>query len=156
MNQAIDCGDVDSYQKLSRVYDSMMKSAKFTAAQDKETKTDFVDAVGTMVAYCEEHGGQIPRFEIKEDYDVIDTIISDLKEYNRSLIYEDKALAQEIENYLKNKEISEQMKREREEARLKGLDQIELDDEDYQDFTEAIEEQKQIDLQNEIEEGEDE
>ena len=156
MNQAIDCGDVDTYQKLSRVYDSMMKSAKFTAAQDKETKTDFVDAVGTMVAYCEEHGGQIPRFEIKEDYDVIDTIISDLKEYNRSLIYEDKALAQEIENYLKNKEISEQMKREREEARLKGLDQVELEDEDYQDFTEAIEEQKQIDLQNEIEEGEDE
>ena len=30
MNEAIDCGDIDSYQKLSRVYDSMMKSAKFT------------------------------------------------------------------------------------------------------------------------------
>jgi hypothetical protein len=30
MNEAIDIGDIDSYQKLSRVYDSMMKAAKFT------------------------------------------------------------------------------------------------------------------------------
>lgn len=29
MNAAIDCGDTDTYQKLSRVYDAMMKSAKF-------------------------------------------------------------------------------------------------------------------------------
>jgi hypothetical protein len=156
MNQAIDCGDVDTYQKLSRVYDSMMKSAKFTAAQDKESKTDFVDSVGAMVAYCEEHGGQIPRFNIEADYDTIDTIIKDLKEYSRSLIYEDKALAQEIENYIKNKEIADQMKKEREEARLKGIDNIELEDEDYQEFTEEIERQKEIDAENIDEEGEDE
>jgi len=36
MNQAIDCGDMDGYQKLTRVYDSLRKSAKFTAAQKKE------------------------------------------------------------------------------------------------------------------------
>jgi len=156
MNQAIDCGDVDTYQKLSRVYDAMMKSAKFTAAQDKESKTDFVDSVGAMVAYCEEHGGQIPRFNIEADYDTIDTIIKDLKEYSRSLIYEDKALAQEIENYIKNKEIADQMRKEREEARLKGLDNIELEDEDYQEFTEEIERQKEIDAENTNEEGEDE
>lgn len=29
MNQALDSGDIDSYQKLSRVYDAQMKSAKF-------------------------------------------------------------------------------------------------------------------------------
>jgi hypothetical protein len=133
-----------------------MKSAKFTAAQDKESKTDFVDSVGAMVAYCEEHGGQIPRFNIEADYDTIDTIIKDLKEYSRSLIYEDKALAQEIENYIKNKEIADQMKKEREEARLKGIDNIELEDEDYQEFTEEIERQKEIDAENTDEEGEDE
>lgn len=38
MNQAIDAGDVESYQKLSRVYETMMKSAKFTEAQKKEEK----------------------------------------------------------------------------------------------------------------------
>jgi len=36
MNEAIDSGDIDAYQKLSRVYDSLMKSAKFTEAQNKD------------------------------------------------------------------------------------------------------------------------
>ena len=156
MNQAIDCGDVDTYQKLSRVYDSMMKSAKFTAAQDKESQSDFVDSVGEMVAYCEEHGGQIPKFEIESDYDIIDTIVKDLKDYTRSLIYEDKALAQEVEEYIKNREIADQMKKEREEMKQKGLDHIELEDEDYQEFREEIENQKEIDAEAEQEESEEE
>jgi hypothetical protein len=62
MNQAIDCGDVEGYQKLSRVYDALRKSAKFTAAQNKEEKADFIDSVGELVAYCEKNGGKIPRY----------------------------------------------------------------------------------------------
>jgi hypothetical protein len=46
MNQAIDAGDVEGYQKLSRVYDALRKSAKFTAAQKKDEKSDFIDSVG--------------------------------------------------------------------------------------------------------------
>lgn len=53
MNQALDLGDIDSFQKLSKVYNDLRKSAKFTAAQNKEKKEDFVDCVGEMVAYCE-------------------------------------------------------------------------------------------------------
>ena len=138
MNQAIDCGDVDSYQKLSRVYDAMMKSAKFTEAQNKEGKGDFLDSIGEMVAYCEREGGQIPKYEIKVPYDIIDKIIDDLKLYSKTLIYEDKSLAEEIELYLKNKQNAEDMKRDREEARLKGLTQIELEDKDYVEFEEAL------------------
>ena len=140
MNQAIDCGDVDSYQKLSRVYDAMMKSAKFTEAQNKEGKSDFVDSVGEMVAYCEKEGGQIPKHKIETPYDIVDKIIDDLKLYNKTLIYEDKSLAEEIEQYLKNKEIAENMKRDRESARARGLDDVELDDKDYEEFKNAIEE----------------
>ena len=151
MDQAIDSGDIDTYQKLSRVYDSMMKSAKFTEAQNKEGKSDFVDSVGEMVAYCERNGGKIPRFEIKTPYDIIDKIIDDLKEYNRTLIYEDKSLAEEIEQYLKNKEIADSMKRDREMARSQGLDNVELSDDDYQEFKEAIEADKELDRQ--LEEG---
>ena len=151
MNQAIDCGDVDSYQKLSRVYDAMMKSAKFTEAQNKEGKSDFVDSVGEMVAYCEREGGQIPRIEIKTPYDVIDKIINDLKEYNRTLIYEDKSLAEEIEQYLKNKEIADSMKRDRENARAQGLDSVELNDDDYKEFRDAIASDMEQDRQ--LEEG---
>lgn len=123
----------------------MMKSAKFTEAQNKEGKEDFVDCIGTMVAYCEKNGGQIPRYEIKVPYDVVDKIIDDLKEYNKTLIYEDKALAEEIEQYLKNKENADNMRRDREEAKAKGLDQVELTEDDYLEFQKAIEEDKKKD-----------
>lgn len=145
MNQAIDCGDTDTYQKLSRVYDAMMKSAKFTEAQNKEGKADFVDCIGSMVAYCEKNGGQIPRYEIEVPYDVVDKIINDLKLYNKTLIYEDKALAEEIERYLKNKENAENMRRDREEAKAKGLDEVELSEEDYMEFRDSIERDKEHD-----------
>lgn len=145
MNEAIDCGDIDSYQKLSRVYDSMMKSAKFTEAQNKETKTDFVDSVGELVAYCEKNGGIIPEYKIDVPYDIVDKIIDDLKQWNKSLIYEDKSLADEIEQYLKKREIAEEMKRDKKEAEEKGLDHVELSDEDYIKFQEAIEKDKEED-----------
>jgi hypothetical protein len=31
-NQLIDMGDIEGYQKMSKVYDTLMKSGKFTAA----------------------------------------------------------------------------------------------------------------------------
>lgn len=148
MDQAIDTGDVDTYQKYSRVYDSMMKAAKFTEAQNKEGKANFVESVGELVAFCEnkENGGEIPRHEIKVPYDKVDKIIADLKQYNKSLIYEDKSLAQEIENYLKRREALEQAKRDKEEARAKGLDHVELDDKDFMDNRERIEQERLQDL----------
>lgn len=84
-------------------------------------------------------GGQIPRLEIKADHDIVDAVIADLKRYNKSLIYEDKSLAQEIEQYLKNKEAADQMKRDRAEALAMGLEDVELKDDDYSEFKEAIE-----------------
>ena len=36
MNQALDAGDIEGFQKLSKVSESLRKSAKFTAAQNKE------------------------------------------------------------------------------------------------------------------------
>lgn len=151
MNQALDCGDVDGFQKLSRVYDTLRKSAKFTAAQNKEQKNDFVDCVGEMVAYCEKNGGQIPKYDINTPQDVVDKIISDLKDYNRSLIYEDKTLAQQIENYIKNRENAEVMKKDREKAKEQGLLDVELEDEHYKEYYESIEEDKKKD--NKLYEG---
>ena len=148
MDQAIDTGDVDTYQKLARVYDAMMKSAKFTEAQNKEGKKDFVDSAGELVAYCEKVGGQIPKYEIQVPYDIIDKIINDLKSYSKSLIYEDKSLAEEIEQYLKNKENIDSMKRDREEARSIGLEKKELEDDDYIEFQKALESDKEKDKIN--------
>ena len=145
MNEAIDCGDIDSYQKLSRVYDSMMKSAKFTEAQNKDKQGDAIDSASAIVDFVEAHSGQIPRYHCDEPQDVIDQIIADLKAYNKSLIYEDKSLAQEIEKYLQDKRISEEMKQDKKQAKAKGLDEVELEDKDYTDYKEALNQMKQHD-----------
>lgn len=145
MNQAIDCGDMDGYQKLSRVYDSLRKSAKFTAAQNKEQKADFIDSLGEMVAYCEKVGGVIPKFEITTDYDIVDKVIRDLKEYNRSLVYEDTALAHQVEDYIKKRETAESMKKDKAEAKAKGLHEVQISDSDYQEHLQMIQDEKAYD-----------
>ena len=61
------------------------------------------------------------------------------------MIYEDKALASQIENYLKKREISEEQKKDRKEAKALGFDNVQLKDEDYQNYYENIEEEKNKD-----------
>ncbi len=147
MNQYLDSGDIEGYQKLSKVSNDLRKSAKFTAAQNKEQNNDFVDSVGELVAYCEKNGGAIPKYEITTPQDVIDTVIQDLKNYTKNLIYEDKSLAKQIEDYLKKVEIAKQMKMDQEEAKNKGTDVIEINDEDYIEYEESLQEQRRIDAE---------
>ena len=148
MDEAIDSGDIDAYQKLSRVYDSLMKSGKFTEAQKKEKEADAIDSASAIVDFVEAHGGKIdqyPKYVCNQPQDVVDQIILDLKEYNRNLIYEDKSLAQEIERYLQEKRISEEIKKDKKEAREKGLDDVQLEDNDFTDYKEAINDMKEHD-----------
>jgi hypothetical protein len=145
MNQAIDAGDIDSYQKLSRVYDTMMKSAKFTEAQNKESNGDSFNSIGELVAFCEKEQGQIPKFEIDYPLDIIDKVIMDLKEYTNTLIKQDAGLSQQIEQYIKKKEIAEEQRKNKEQAKEAGMDYVELDDEDYAEFYENLESQKKED-----------
>lgn len=145
MNEAIDCGDIDSYQKLSRVYDSMMKSAKFTEAQNKDKDGANIDSASAIVDFVEAHSGEIPRYHCDQPQDIVDQIILDLKAYNKSLIYEDKSLAQEIEKYLQDKRISEDMKKDKKEAKAKGLDTVELTDKDHINHKKALKQMKEHD-----------
>ena len=145
MNEAIDCGDIDSYQKLSRVYDSMMKSAKFTEAQNKEKDARAIDSASAIVDFVEAHSGEIPRYHCDQPQDIVDQIIMDLKSYNRSLIYEDKSLAQEIEKYLQERRIADEMKKDKKEAREKGLDDVELEDDDFTNYKETLTQMKNHD-----------
>ena len=144
-DQAIDCGDIDGFQKLMRSQEGLRKTAKFTAAQNKEDKADFVDCIGTMVAYCEKVGGVIPRLKLDYDYDIVDKVIKDMKEYNKSLVYEDTSLARQIEDYLRNRESADAKKRDEAEAKAKGLDIVEIEDEDHVDYAEFQQKQKEMD-----------
>ena len=145
MNQAIDCGDIDAYQKLSRVYDSMMKSAKFTEAQNKDKDGNAIDSASAIVDFVQAHSGEIPRYICDQPRDIVDQIIIDLKAYNKNLIYEDKSLAQEIERYLQDKRISDEMKKDKKEAKAKGMDDVQLEDEDFTEHKENLKEMKEYD-----------
>ena len=150
MNQAIDCGDIDTYQKLSRVYDALMKSAKFTEAQRKEEKTGEFDSIGQIVQFAESKkgGGKIARPKIEYAQDVIDETIDKLKKYYVDLIKNDTSLGQEIENYIRKRQQAEEQKRDREEAKALGLEEVQLSDEDYINYYENLEEQRKLDIES--------
>ena len=145
MDEAIDSGDIDSYQKLSKVYDNLMKSAKFTEAQNRDKDSNSIDSASAIVDFVQSHSGQIPRLHIDQPQDIVDQIIFDLKTYNKNLIYEDKSLAREIEKYLQDKRISEEMQKDKKEARAKGLDRPELEDQDFVQYKKALNHMSQLD-----------
>ena len=145
MNQALDTGDYDTYAKLSRAYDTLMKSAKFTEAQNKDGDSSEFDSVGAIVAFCEKEGGFIPEYKIEAPRDIIDTIIEDNKTYLQTLIHNDTNLSQQIEQFLKKKEIAEEQKRDRQKAKEEGKDVVEISDKDYADFYAAVQADKDQD-----------
>lgn len=141
MNQALDTGDLDGYQKLSRVSDQLRKSAKFTAAQNKEEKNDFVDSVGELIALCEKDGF-IPKYTTDIPQDKVDATLKDMNDYLHKLVTQDLGFGQQIEDALKKIQIQKEMN----EAAEQG--EQELNDEDYIDYLDEIEEQKAIDNQD--------
>ena len=147
MNQALDSGDLDGYQKLSRVSDNLRKSAKFTAAQNKEEKNDFVDSVGEIITLCEKEGF-IPKYVTDVPQDKVDQTLKDMNDYLHKLVTQDLGFGQQIEDALKKIQIQKEMN---EQAEIEGY---ELQDEDYVDYLDEIEEQKKADEELQI--GEDE
>ena len=142
MNQALDTGDLDGYQKLSRVSDSLRKSAKFTAAQNKENKNDFVDSVGELVALCEKEGF-IPRYATDIPQDKVDLTLKDMNDYLHKLVTQDLGFGQQIEDALKKIQIQKEMN----DAEIAGESNETLEDEDYAAFIEEMEAQKAQDLE---------
>ena len=108
MNQALDAGDIEGYQKLSKVSESLRKSAKFTAAQNKEQKNDYVDCVGELVTMCEKDGF-IPRFETDIPQDKVDLTLKDMENYLYKLVTQDLGFGQQIEDALKKIQIQKEM-----------------------------------------------
>lgn len=146
-NQAIDCGDIEGFQKLSKVSESLRKSAKFTAAQNKEQKGDYVDSVGELIAMCE-RDGFIPRFATDIPQDKVDATLKDMNEYVRKLVTQDLGFGQQIEDSLKKIMIQNQMNAEAEARQAEEGDDYdpyaptELEDEDIIDYYDTIMNQK--------------
>lgn len=99
-NQLIDIGDVESFQKMSKVYDALMKSGKFTAAQTKGDNDNEVDAVGEIVALCEKDQF-IPKYYVDGPQDKVDKVIMDMQKYTHDLVTEELSLGNLIESALR-------------------------------------------------------
>lgn len=95
-NQLLDCGDVDGAQKMIKMYDSLMKSAKLTAAQNKAESGEFVESISELVTICEREGF-IPRYYTDGPMDKVDKVLQDLQHYTYSLVTEEMNLGNMID-----------------------------------------------------------
>jgi hypothetical protein len=96
----IDIGDIEGFQKMSKVYDTLMKSGKFTAAQNKAESGEYVDSIAELVAICEKDGF-IPRYYTDGPQDKVDRTLQDLQYYTHTLVTEEMNLGNLIENAIK-------------------------------------------------------
>lgn len=142
-NQLLDIGDVDGAQKMLRMYDSLMKSGKFTAAQNKAESGEYVDSISELVAICEKEGF-IPRYYIDQPGDRVDETIADLKGYTRSLVVDEMNLGNLIESAVKTM-AREEAKEEDEdiEDEIMSLEDVDqLKDEDFEEFNDFEEDEE--------------
>lgn len=149
-NELIDLNDIEGYQKMSKVYDSLMKSGKFTAVQNKGESNNFVDSISELVTLCEEEG-YIERFYTDEPKDMVDKVLWDTKNYLHTLVTEEMNLGNLIENAIK--QIQEENEREKEMEEDGFFDENPEDEviteDDFEEFNEFIEEQKALDEEGE-------
>ena len=159
-NQLIDAGDIDGFQKMQKAYDSLMKSGKFTAAQNKGESGEFVDSIGELVALCEREGF-IPRYYTDGPQDKVDRTLQDLQQYTHTLVTEEMNLGNMIEASLreivkdKEREAKIDIEDSDEDEDLFNYEHPELTEEDYQEYEDMKESErdKDEDMLNGILEG---
>ena len=143
-NQLLDLGDIDGAQKAVKMYDGLMKSGKFTAAQNKAETGEYVDSVSELVLVCEKEGF-IPRYYVDGPQDKVDRVLEDTQRYVYNLVTEEMGLGNLIEVAVKQlkdeRESIEQASGAVNEEELFDYDKdvIELSDDDFEDFKESEE-----------------
>ena len=154
-NQLLDIGDIDGSQKMTKMYDSLMKSGKFTAAQNKAEQGEFVDSIGELVAICE-RDGFIPKYYVDGPQDKVDRVLQDMQQYTHDLITEEVGLGALIERAIQQIEDEKESLRqntgkkdesEEEDELFDYKQDVVLRDVDFNAFAELEEELEGIDDQ---------
>ncbi len=152
-NQLLDMGDVDGAQKMIKMYDGLMKSGKFTAAQNKANEDGYLNSISELVLMCEKEGF-IERYYTDGPKDRVDETIRDMKDYTRSLVVEEMNLGNLIENAVKEMAMQEAKEEDEDVEEDLSLEEIEaLRDQDYLEFRDFIDSEHEDDL-NFAEDGE--
>lgn len=147
-NQLLDMGDVEGAQKMIKMYDMLMKSGKFTASQNKAENGEYVDSVSELVAICEKDGF-IPRYYTDGPQDKVDRTLQDLQKYTHTLVTEEMNLGNLIEQAIKQIQVDKEKEELRDadaagdddafEAELFDEDNSYLEDEDFQQLKQLVE-----------------
>jgi len=149
-DQLLDIGDVEGAQKMSKMYDMLMKSGKFTAAQNKGESGEAVDSLAELFAMCEEDGF-IPRYYTDGPQDKVDRTLQDLQMYTKNLVEEETNLSNLIESAMKQIELDKAKEAETDADAANDDDLLEqelfaedspLTDKDFSDFSEWEEEEE--------------
>ena len=146
-NQLIDIGDIEGFQKMSKVYDSLMKSGKFTAAQNKAESGEFVDSIGELIELCEKEG-YIERYYVEQPHDKVDLTIQDMQRYTRTLIEDETNISTMVEKALRENAKEDEEKAKNVESDIVddadlSIEELEktIKDSDYVDFEEFKEQE---------------
>ena len=132
---------------MSKVYDSLMKSGKFTAAQNKAEDGEEINSIGELVSICEKQGF-IPKYYTDGPQDKVDRVVEDLRKYTKDLVSNETNLDTMFESA--QRQIEEEQERianaaeagensAEEEDKLFNYDAYELSDKDYEDMSDFIE-----------------
>ena len=150
-NQLIDIGDIEGFQKMSKVYNDLMKSGKFTAAQNKAESGEFVDSIGELIEMCEKQG-YIERYYIESPKDRVDLTIADMQRYTRTLVEEETNLTLMVEKALRDIEKEDKDNAENTEDSIVDDLIVDLSDiektikvSDFTEFDEFLEEEAAAD-----------
>ena len=149
-HQLIDLGDIEGFQKMSKVYDALMKSAKFTAVQNKAESGEFVNSISDLVLLCEKEEGFIPRFYTDKPKDKVDETLADLRGYTNTLVTEEMNLGNLIESAVKALQRQAEQAEDEDvddEDEILDMDTLdELKDSDFEDHYEFLEQEADEDM----------
>ena len=163
-DQLLDIGDVEGAQKMVKMYDMLMKSGKFTAAQNKGTSGEAVDSLAELFAMCEEDGF-IPRYYVDGPQDKVDRTLQDLQMYTKNLVEEETNLSSLIESAMRQIEKDKEKEAETDADAANDDDLLEqelfeeeapINDKDFAEFSdwEEQEEAESSELYKKLEKGE--
>lgn len=115
MDKALDINNISDFDKLSKQYDALMKSAKFTAVQ--RSAADDSGGLNTFSDFFRliEEEGFIPVYP-KENRDIVDKTISYMEDYLKKLFMNDPQIMADIELQMEAQSEEEELNDESDSA----------------------------------------
>lgn len=142
---------IDGAQKAVKMYDSLMKSGNFTAAQNKKEKGEAFDSISELVEMCEK-SGYIERYYIDQPKDKVDITLKDMQRFTKSLIAGESNLGEMMDAALKANAKEDEDAAKNNETEIIDDDSLfddiesEITDHDFSDFYDYEEEEREGEL----------